>query len=84
MSPPYICTWEIDPSKKPDLGFDDWHQGFSEATDNIYPKHLGNRAYMMGWLEGLGMQTGYAGFQPIVNEESYLEGWSQGNYERNC
>lgn len=84
MSANYVSSWDINPSKKPDLTFDDWHEGFSDAINAVFPKYLGNRAYTMGWLQALGMETGYAGFQSVVNEESYLEGYAQASFERNC
>lgn len=84
MSPSYLSSWEINPTKKPDLSFDDWHEGFSDSDNRVFPKHLGNRAYMMGWLQSLGMTAGYAGLNCIVSEESYREGWNQADFERNC
>ncbi|WP_373534234.1 hypothetical protein [Microcoleus sp.] len=80
----YITSWNINPDKKPDLNYDDWHQGFSDVTDRKFPEYPVNIAYMQGWIEGLGMQAGHDGSSPAINEKSYLSGYGQGCYERSC
>lgn len=80
----YRKSWQINPTQKPDLHYDDWHEGFRNACDRIYPKYPTNRAYMMGWLNALGMQAGYENQLPTVNDESYLEGYEDAQFERSC
>ncbi len=80
----YIKSWKINPDKEPDLHYDDWHQGFSDATDFKFPSYPANIPYMMGWMQALGMQAGYDSSPPAINEKNYLEGYSQGKYEREC
>ncbi|MEG4396496.1 hypothetical protein [Microcoleus sp. BROC3] len=80
----YLTSWNIYPNKKPDLSYDDWHIGFSDGDDRKFPAYPVNIAYMRGWLMALGMQAGYDGSQPAINEEFYLEGYAQGKYERDC
>jgi hypothetical protein len=80
----YLTSWLIHPEKQPDLHYDDWHQGFRDSSDRDYPKHPENQAYMMGWLEALGMKAGYANQLPTVNDENYLEGYEQAQFERIC
>jgi len=80
----YPHSWEIHPDKRPDLHYDDWHQGFSDSHDRLYPQHPHNQAYMMGWLHCFGMLAGYANQLPTVNDESYLEGYEQAQFERIC
>lgn len=80
----YPTSWEIHPDKKPDLTYDDWHRGFSDSHDRLYRQHPHNQAYMMGWLECFGMLAGYANELPTVNDENYLEGYEQAQFERIC
>jgi len=80
----YPTSWLIHPDRQPGLNYDDWHQGFSHSHDRLYPQHPHNQAYMMGWLECFGMQAGYANQLPTVNDESYLEGYEQAQFERIC
>jgi len=80
----YPTSWEIHPDKQPDLTYDDWHRGFSDAGDRLYPQYPHNQAYMMGWLECFGMLAGYANQLPTVNDESYLQGYEQAQFERIC
>ena len=77
-----VTSWSINPDKQPDLSFDDWHVGFSDGDDRKFPAYPVNIAYMQGWMMALGMQAGYDGSPPAINEKSYLEGYSQGRYER--
>ena len=39
---------------------------------------------MMGWLQSFGMLAGYANQLPTVNDESYLEGYEQAQFDRIC
>ena len=80
----YPHSWEIHPDKQSDLTYDDWHQGFSDSHDRLYPQHSHNQAYMMGWLECLGMDAGYANQLPTVNDENYLQGYENAQFERIC
>jgi hypothetical protein len=80
----YFTSWSINPDKKPDLNYDDWHEGFSDGDDRKFPAYPANIAYMQGWLQILGMQAGYDGSSPTVNEKSYLDGYAQGKCERDC
>lgn len=77
-------TWLIHPDKSPRLGWDDWHIGFSDANDRIFPKHPHNPNYMEGWLESFGMEAGYANQLPICEDPNYMEGYSNAQYERSC
>ncbi|WP_333455639.1 hypothetical protein [Microcoleus sp. herbarium5] len=80
----YPASWEIHPKKQPDLDYDDFHQGFNDASNRIYPEHPHNQAYMMGWLQSLGMDAGYTNLMPTINDENYLEGYEQAQFERIC
>jgi hypothetical protein len=53
-------TYYIFPDKTGNLMYDDWHEGFENCVDKKFPQHIENKAYMNGWLEGLGMEAGYA------------------------
>ena len=66
----YPTSWEIHPDKQPDLTYDDWHRGFSDADDRLYPQHPHNQAYMMGWLECFGMDAGYANQLLTISDET--------------
>lgn len=80
----HLNSWKIHPDKQPDLLYDDWTQGFSDAHDRLYPQHPHNQAYMMGWLRCFGMDAGYANQMPTVSDENYLEGYEQAQFERIC
>lgn len=80
----YLNSWKIHPTKRPILTYDDWHQGFSDSDNRLYPQHPHNQAYMMGWLHSFGMNAGYANQIPTVNDENYLEGYEQAQFERIC
>lgn len=80
----YPHSWEIHPDKKPDLHYDDWHRGFIDSSNRLYPQYPHNQAYMMGWLEAFGMDAGYANQMPTVNDENYLQGYENAQFERIC
>ena len=80
----YPTSWEIHPDKQPDLTYDDWHRGFSDADDRLYPQHPHNQAYMMGWLECFGMDAGYANQLLTISDENYLQGYENAQFERIC
>lgn len=79
-----ISTWQIYPDKQPDLLYDDWTQGFNDAHDRLYPQYSHNQAYMAGWLHCFGMEAGYQNLVVTVNDENYLEGYEQAQFERIC
>ncbi len=80
-------TYQINPHKAGNLHYDDWHEGFGDCVDKIFPQHIGNKAYMNGWFEGLGMQAGYENLPASVDcdsHKSFADGYQNAQYERHC
>ncbi len=80
-------TYEINPDKAGNLHYDDWHEGFGDCVDKKFPQHIGNKAYMNGWLQGLGMEAGYANVPASIDDkshESFIDGYQQAQHERHC
>lgn len=80
-------TYQINPNNAGDLMYDDWHEGFSDCHDKKFPQHIENKAYMIGWLQGLGMEAGYANIPATVDAEglsSFVDGYQQAQHERHC
>jgi hypothetical protein len=79
-----INGWQIKPHAKGDLLQDDWHLGLADFQASVFPLHLDNKLYIMGWSYALGMNCGYKNFPCPLNEAQCIEGWQIAQHERYC